>query len=112
MARKASHGWSTRQQGGFRSAGPARHFFEKKRKKPDKINQNLLLYEAASIGAEISSHCQTCGIKKTQSTTEFVRTYPKHKYKKLSELDPVCKIKACRGKKIILQYKLMPYRKS
>ena len=46
MARKASHGWSTRQQGGFRPAGPVRNVF-KKREKADKINQNMSLYTAS-----------------------------------------------------------------
>jgi len=105
MARKVSHGWSTRQQGGFRSAGPVRHLF-KKRKKADDINQNILLHQASSIGAEISSHCQKCGLKKTRSTTELVRTYPHIKFKKLSQLNAVCENTACRGKIIILRYTL------
>ena len=117
MARKASHGWSTRQQGGFKRAGPAHHVFGHKNiVKTDKINQNLLLHQASSIGAEISSHCQKCGLKKTRSTTELVRAYPHIKFKNLSQLNPVCENNACRGKIIILRYKLMkksmPYRKS
>ena len=116
MARKASHGWSTSQQGGFRRAGPAHHVFGRKHGKTDEINQNLLLHQASSIGAEISSHCQKCGLKKTRSTTELLRAYPHIKFKNLSQLNPVCENKACRGKIIILRYKLMkksmPYRKS
>jgi len=105
MARKASHGWSTRQQGGFRPAGPVRNVF-KKREKADKINQNMSLYTASIIGAEILSHCQKCGLKKTRSTTELVRKYPQIKFKKLSQLNAVCENTACGGKIIILRYKL------
>ena len=76
MARKASHGWSTSQQGGFRRGGPAHHVFGRKHGKNDKINQNLLLHQASSIGAEISSHCQKCGLKKQDQLQNFLEHIP------------------------------------
>lgn len=58
MSRKMSHGWSNRQQGGFRQAGRGRMVYQR----PKKVDQTLTLAQAASMDYDVVSLCQdfTC----------------------------------------------------
>lgn len=107
MPRKASHGWSNRQQGGFRRGGPMRHILigdKSRKKKSDLINQNLTIAQAANIGANISSHCQKCGAKNIKTAAYILKNFPKHANDCLSQIRTVCSNTKCLGKIIVLQY--------
>ena len=107
MPRKASHGWSNRQQGGFRPGGPVRHILVGEKsvaKKSDLINQNLTIAQAANIGANISSHCQKCGAKNIKTAAYILRNFPKQANDRLSQIKTVCSNNKCLGKIIVLQY--------
>ncbi len=54
MPRKASHGWSNRQQGGFRRGGPVSHILVGEKsatKKSEAVNQSLTLAKSARISS-------------------------------------------------------------
>ena len=81
MPRKASHGWSFRQQAGFRSAGPVKNILSSgaknlgKKKKASPINQALSLYQAAQIGAMVSSFCSDCVRRTEQNANDLLRKF-------------------------------------
>lgn len=54
MPRKVSHGWSTRQQGGYRLGGPVRQI---DRKKPP-VDQSLTIMQAAGLHYTVMTLCQ------------------------------------------------------
>ena len=58
MSRKVIHGWSNRQQGGFRQASRGRMVYQR----PKKVDQTLTLAQAASMDYDVVSLCQdfTC----------------------------------------------------
>ena len=68
MPRKASHGWSMRQQGGYRQGGPIKKIFTATPKSKDnkqinsEIDQALSLQQAANIGAINFSKCFTSAL--------------------------------------------------
>ena len=110
MPRKASHGWSNRQQGGFRRGGPVRHILVGEKsatKKSEAINQSLTLAQASNIGVKISSICKKCSKKKSRSVSDLIKTFPEHQDKRLTQLKPVCSNPICRGKIIVLKYTLI-----
>lgn len=117
MPRKASHGWSNRQQGGFRRPGPVKQIFKSsssgsnKRTVKSEINQSLSLHQASAIGAMLSSHCQKCGRKKVRPVSELLIKHPNIKNSRLSQINSVCENKTCRGKIVVLQYSISYKRK-
>ena len=102
MAKKASHGWSNRQQGGFRPAGPGRHIYSA----DPPLTQSLSLGEAAKKGALISSHCQKCGKKNLVPVYTFLKANPTKTDKSLNQINGSCKDETCQGKIVILSYTL------
>ena len=78
MPRKASHGWSMRQQGGYWQGGPIKKIFTATPKSKDnkqinsEIDQALSLQQAAKVGALIFSKCFDCGSVKEDKTKDIL----------------------------------------
>ena len=112
MPRKVSHGWSFRQQGGFRSAAPGKTILSSGSKKIGKtkiassINQNLSLNQAAQIGAMVSSICLACGRRTEKHSNDILKNFPNKGPYGLSQLAKKSRCSACRSKRIELKYKL------
>ena len=112
MPRKASHGWSFRQQGGFRSAGPVKNILSSgaknlgKKKKASPINQALSLSQAAQIGAMVSSICSDCGRRTEQNANQLLKKFSNKELYGLAQLAKKSKCSGCQSKRIELKYKL------
>ena len=112
MPRKVSHGWSFRQQGGFRSAGPVKTILSSgikklgKKKKASPINQGLSLNQAAQIGAIVSSICSACGRRTEKNANDLLKNFPNKGPFGLIQLAKKSRCSGCRSKRIELKYKL------
>ena len=113
MPRKASHGWSFRQQGGFRSPGPVKIIYQSdttknnlKKKVSPKVNQNLTLAQAANIGASISFQCLNCKRSKYVPCKELVLKFPKHADAHIKIVSQKATCAGCKSRDVKVSYVL------
>lgn len=110
MVRKASHGWSFRQQGGFRPKRSAGSIFKAKQikrrqKKPSPlINQALSIGQAANIGAVISFKCLACNRSKSKDAVEFLRNFPNIKSEGLRYITAKSFCSGCKSRRVEVKY--------
>lgn len=112
MPRKASHGWSMRQQGGYWQGGPIKKIFTATPTSKDnkqinsEIDQALSLQQAANIGALIFSKCFNCGSVKEHKTKDILSKSTPFASKGLKEISKKAVCVQCGSKNLRLQYKL------